>query len=70
MSVFQLSQDGLVKQSDAKLLHEIGETVKVLMDSYFRSHSPLYFAYTHLVCRSAIPGTKLFSALTGTIIHT
>ncbi|ROI36431.1 Prolyl 3-hydroxylase 3 [Anabarilius grahami] len=58
LRALKLSQDGLVKQSDAKLLHEIGETVKVLMDSYFRSHSHLYFAYTHLVCRSAIPGQQ------------
>uniref|UniRef100_A0A8C1LVE1 procollagen-proline 3-dioxygenase n=1 Tax=Cyprinus carpio TaxID=7962 RepID=A0A8C1LVE1_CYPCA len=56
LRALQLAQDGLVNQSDARLLHEIGETVKVLMDSYFRSHSVLYFAYTHLVCRSAIPG--------------
>ncbi|TRY95163.1 hypothetical protein DNTS_034677 [Danionella cerebrum] len=32
------------------------KTVKTLMDSYFRTPSSLYFAYTHLVCRSAIPG--------------
>uniref|UniRef100_A0A8C2J6B6 procollagen-proline 3-dioxygenase n=1 Tax=Cyprinus carpio TaxID=7962 RepID=A0A8C2J6B6_CYPCA len=56
LRALKLAQDGLVNQSDARLLHEIGETVKVLMDSYFRSHSVLYFAYTHLVCRSAIPG--------------
>ncbi|KAI2655356.1 Prolyl 3-hydroxylase 3 [Labeo rohita] len=56
LRALKLAQDGLVKQSDARLLHEIGETVRTLMDSYFRSHSILYFAYTHLVCRSAIPG--------------
>lgn len=55
----QLAQDGLVNQSDARLLHEIGETARVLMHSYFRSHSALYFSYTHLVCRSAIPGTYI-----------
>ncbi|KAG1947792.1 prolyl 3-hydroxylase 3 [Pimephales promelas] len=58
LRALKLAQDGQVNQSDARLLHEIGETVKVLMDSYFRSHSPLYFAYTHLVCRSAIPGKQ------------
>ncbi|XP_051575692.1 prolyl 3-hydroxylase 3-like [Myxocyprinus asiaticus] len=56
LRALKLAQEGLVNQSDARLLHEIGETARVLMHSYFRSHSSLYFAYTHLVCRSAIPG--------------
>ncbi|XP_052000269.1 prolyl 3-hydroxylase 3 [Xyrauchen texanus] len=56
LRALKLAQDGLVNQSDARLLHEIGETAKVLMHSYFRSHSALFFAFTHLVCRSAIPG--------------
>ncbi|KAF7708288.1 hypothetical protein HF521_017345 [Silurus meridionalis] len=29
---------------------------RILIHSYFRSHSALYFSYTHLVCRTAIPG--------------
>ncbi|KAI7806897.1 prolyl 3-hydroxylase 3 [Triplophysa rosa] len=56
LRALKLAQDGLVNQSDARLLHEIGETARVLMHSHFRSHSTLYFSYTHLVCRSAIPG--------------
>ncbi|XP_065117233.1 prolyl 3-hydroxylase 3 [Paramisgurnus dabryanus] len=56
LRALKLAQDGLVNQSDARLLHQIGETVRVLMHSYFRSHSDLYFSYTHLVCRSAISG--------------
>ncbi|XP_076827100.1 prolyl 3-hydroxylase 3 [Brachyhypopomus gauderio] len=56
LKALKLAQDGMVNQSDARLLHEIGERVRTLMHSYFRSHSILYFAYTHLVCRSAIPG--------------
>ncbi|XP_056331943.1 prolyl 3-hydroxylase 1 [Danio aesculapii] len=56
LRALKLAQGGLVNQSDARLLHGIGETVKELMDSYFRTPSLLYFAYTHLVCRSAIRG--------------
>uniref|UniRef100_A0A4W4FMJ6 procollagen-proline 3-dioxygenase n=1 Tax=Electrophorus electricus TaxID=8005 RepID=A0A4W4FMJ6_ELEEL len=56
LKALKLAQDGMVNQSDARLLHEMGERVRTLMHSYFRSHSILYFAYTHLVCRSAIPG--------------
>ncbi|XP_062847929.1 prolyl 3-hydroxylase 3 [Trichomycterus rosablanca] len=52
----KLAQDGLLNQTDVKLLHEIGERALNLMHSYFRSHSALFFSYTHLVCRSAIPG--------------
>ncbi|XP_072536667.1 prolyl 3-hydroxylase 3 [Salminus brasiliensis] len=56
LRALKLAQDGMVNQSDARLLHEIGERARILMHSYFRSHSTLYFSYTHLVCRSAIPG--------------
>ncbi|KAF4088383.1 hypothetical protein AMELA_G00082260 [Ameiurus melas] len=56
LRAFKLAQDGMLNQSDAKLLHEIGERARILIHSYFRSHSALYFSFTHLVCRSAIPG--------------
>ncbi|GAA6094374.1 prolyl 3-hydroxylase 3 [Tachysurus ichikawai] len=56
LRAFKLAQDGLLNQSDAKLLHEVGENARILLHSYFRSHTGLYFSYTHLVCRSAIPG--------------
>ncbi|KAL7886530.1 hypothetical protein AOLI_G00042510 [Acnodon oligacanthus] len=56
LRALKLAQDGIVNQSDARLLHEIGERARTLLHSYFKSHSALYFSYTHLVCRSAIPG--------------
>lgn len=56
LRALKLAQDGIVNQSDARLLHEIGERARILLHSYFRSHSALHFSYTHLVCRSAIPG--------------
>ncbi|KAK2844762.1 hypothetical protein Q5P01_011421 [Channa striata] len=54
----KLAQDGLVNQSDARLLHELGERVRVLLHSYFRSPSGLFISFTHLVCRSAVTGNQ------------
>uniref|UniRef100_A0A3B4ZZ82 procollagen-proline 3-dioxygenase n=1 Tax=Stegastes partitus TaxID=144197 RepID=A0A3B4ZZ82_9TELE len=54
----KLAQDGLVNQSDARLLHELGERVRVLLHSYFRSPTGLFISFTHLVCRSAIAGDQ------------
>ncbi|XP_038140427.1 prolyl 3-hydroxylase 3 [Cyprinodon tularosa] len=54
----KLSQDGLVNQSDTRLLHELGERVKTLLHSYFRSPSGLFISFSHLVCRSATPGDQ------------
>ncbi|XP_071765463.1 prolyl 3-hydroxylase 3 [Centroberyx gerrardi] len=54
----KLAQDGMVNQSDARLLHELGERVRVLLHSYFRSPTGLFFSFTHLVCRSAITGDQ------------
>nr|XP_057909043.1 prolyl 3-hydroxylase 3 [Doryrhamphus excisus] len=54
----KLVQDGLVNHTDAKLLHELGERVRILLHSYFRSPSGLFVAFTHLVCRSAISGDQ------------
>ncbi|XP_061631607.1 prolyl 3-hydroxylase 3 [Phyllopteryx taeniolatus] len=53
-----LAQDGLVNQTDAKLLHELGERARILLHSYFRSPSGLFVTFTHLVCRSAIAGDQ------------
>uniref|UniRef100_A0A1A7XAM1 procollagen-proline 3-dioxygenase n=1 Tax=Iconisemion striatum TaxID=60296 RepID=A0A1A7XAM1_9TELE len=54
----KLSQEGLVNQSDARLLHELGERARTLLHSYFRSPSGLFISFTHLVCRSAITGDQ------------
>ncbi|XP_042278854.1 prolyl 3-hydroxylase 3 [Thunnus maccoyii] len=58
LRALKLSHDGLVNQSDARLLHELGERVRILLHSYFRSPSGLFVSFTHLVCRSAIAGDQ------------
>uniref|UniRef100_I3K5G2 procollagen-proline 3-dioxygenase n=1 Tax=Oreochromis niloticus TaxID=8128 RepID=I3K5G2_ORENI len=50
----KLAQEGLVNQSDAKLLHELGDRVRTVLHSYFRSPSGLFITFTHLVCRTAV----------------
>uniref|UniRef100_A0A3Q4HZY1 procollagen-proline 3-dioxygenase n=2 Tax=Neolamprologus brichardi TaxID=32507 RepID=A0A3Q4HZY1_NEOBR len=50
----KLAQESLVNQSDAKLLHELGERVRTVLHSYFRSPSGLFITFTHLVCRTAV----------------
>uniref|UniRef100_A0A3Q0S1J7 procollagen-proline 3-dioxygenase n=1 Tax=Amphilophus citrinellus TaxID=61819 RepID=A0A3Q0S1J7_AMPCI len=54
----KLAQDGLVNQSDTKLLHELGERAQTLLHSYFRSPSGLFITFTHLVCRTAVTGDQ------------
>uniref|UniRef100_H3BWV4 procollagen-proline 3-dioxygenase n=1 Tax=Tetraodon nigroviridis TaxID=99883 RepID=H3BWV4_TETNG len=54
----KLAQDGLLNQTDARLLYELGERVRTLLRSYFRSPSELFVSFTHLVCRSAVAGDQ------------
>ncbi|XP_029115991.1 prolyl 3-hydroxylase 3 isoform X2 [Scleropages formosus] len=58
LRALRLAQDGLINRTDARLLHEIGERIHTLLHSYFRSPSPLYFSFTHLVCRTAVTGEQ------------
>ncbi|MBN3316933.1 GBB protein, partial [Atractosteus spatula] len=58
LRALRLSQDGLVSAAEARLLYDIGERVRSLLQSYFRSPSPLYFSFTHLVCRTAVTGDQ------------
>lgn len=43
----------------ARLFFDMSEKVRGVLESYFRLDSPLYFSYSHLVCRSAIDGKKV-----------
>ncbi|MGH0119751.1 UNVERIFIED_CONTAM: hypothetical protein FKN15_025630 [Acipenser sinensis] len=55
LRALRLSQEGSVSQSDARLFFDAGERARLLLQSYFNSPSPLYFSFTHLVCRAAVP---------------
>ncbi|KAL4616781.1 prolyl 3-hydroxylase 3 [Arapaima gigas] len=58
LRALRLAQDRLINQTDAKLFLEIGDRVRTLLQSYFRSPAPLYFSFTHLVCRTAVTGEQ------------
>ncbi|KAJ7999076.1 hypothetical protein DPEC_G00211660 [Dallia pectoralis] len=54
LKAIKLGQEGTVSLQSARLFFDMSEKVRGVMESYFRLESPLYFSYSHLVCRSAI----------------
>ncbi|XP_012923643.1 prolyl 3-hydroxylase 1 isoform X2 [Heterocephalus glaber] len=50
----KLGQEGKVPLQSARLYYNVTEKVRRVMESYFRLDTPLYFSYSHLVCRTAI----------------
>nr|XP_060614731.1 prolyl 3-hydroxylase 1 [Anolis sagrei ordinatus] len=50
----KLGQEGTVPMGSAYLYYNATEKVRRVMESYFRLDVPLYFSYSHLVCRTAI----------------
>lgn len=56
LSPWQLGQEGKVPLQSAHLYYNVTEKVRRVMESYFRLDAPLYFSYSHLVCRTAIEG--------------
>ncbi|XP_022431155.1 prolyl 3-hydroxylase 1 [Delphinapterus leucas] len=50
----KLGQEGKVPLQSAHLYYNVTEKVRRVMASYFHLDSPLYFSYSHLVCRTAI----------------
>ncbi|XP_068450330.1 prolyl 3-hydroxylase 1 isoform X2 [Clinocottus analis] len=54
LKAVKLGQEGAVPLKSARLFFDLSEKVKKVLESYFRLDTPLYFSYSHLVCRSAI----------------
>ncbi|XP_037346458.2 prolyl 3-hydroxylase 1 [Pungitius pungitius] len=54
LKAVKLGQEGTVPLKSARLFFDISEKVKKMLESYFGLDAPLYFSYSHLVCRSAI----------------
>uniref|UniRef100_A0A8C4TGZ8 procollagen-proline 3-dioxygenase n=1 Tax=Erpetoichthys calabaricus TaxID=27687 RepID=A0A8C4TGZ8_ERPCA len=54
----RLSLDGAINQSDIQLYLNATDRVRRLLQSYFNSPTPLYFSFSHLVCRTAITGQQ------------
>ncbi|KAK9872971.1 hypothetical protein WA026_020319 [Henosepilachna vigintioctopunctata] len=51
-----LTYYGLLKIKYLKMIVQVSEDAKQSITRYFRVEKPLYFTYTHLVCRSALKG--------------
>ncbi|XP_069775217.1 prolyl 3-hydroxylase 1 [Narcine bancroftii] len=58
LKALKLSQQGRIPLKPAKLFYDVSEKVRRIIESYFRLEKPLYFAYSHLVCRTAVEGTQ------------
>ncbi|CAL8254476.1 prolyl 3-hydroxylase 1 [Gadus morhua] len=54
----KLAQEGKVPLKSARLFFDMSEKVRKVLESYFRLETPLYFSYSHLVCRSAVEETQ------------
>ncbi|XP_023280585.1 prolyl 3-hydroxylase 1 [Seriola lalandi dorsalis] len=54
LKAVKLGQEGKVPLKSARLFFDLSERVRKVLESYFSLETPLYFSYSHLVCRSAI----------------
>ncbi|XP_070701611.1 prolyl 3-hydroxylase 1 [Pempheris klunzingeri] len=54
LKAVKLGQEGKVPLKSARLFFDLSEKVKKILESHFHLATPLYFSYSHLVCRSAI----------------
>uniref|UniRef100_A0A7M4F3B0 procollagen-proline 3-dioxygenase n=1 Tax=Crocodylus porosus TaxID=8502 RepID=A0A7M4F3B0_CROPO len=50
--------EGRVPMQSARLLYDVSERARRIVESYFQLNSTLYFSYTHMVCRTALPGQQ------------
>lgn len=52
----QLAADYKVTSDSVKLYLSVSEDVMEMSRLYLTPNTPLYFSYTHLVCRTALNG--------------
>ncbi|XP_028650861.1 prolyl 3-hydroxylase 2 [Erpetoichthys calabaricus] len=58
MKALQYGFEGRIPLTSAQLFYEASEKARRIVESYFMLSSPLYFSYTHLVCRTALTGQQ------------
>ena len=56
MFVVKLAAEHSINVDDVKLYLNLSDDSLKLVQNYFNLDKPLYFAYTHLVCRTALDG--------------
>ncbi|XP_043108853.1 prolyl 3-hydroxylase 1 [Puntigrus tetrazona] len=54
ITVLKALQDGLVPLKSARLISDLSEKIRKVLESYFGLESSLYFSSSNLVCRSAM----------------
>ena len=64
MKVFcvQLVSGGELGATGLALLMDLSENARLLVERHLHLPRPLYFDYTHLVCRTALPGMCFYVA--------
>lgn len=58
LKALKLSQKGTIPLKTSRLFYDVSEKVRRIIESYFRMETPLHFAYSHLVCRTAVEGMQ------------
>lgn len=56
MLSLQLALSGEVPASETQMYLNITETARAFIEKYYNLQTPLFFHYTHLVCRTALQG--------------
>ncbi|TNM88330.1 hypothetical protein fugu_004584, partial [Takifugu bimaculatus] len=54
LKALKLGQEGKVPLKSARAFFDVSEKARKILELYFQLKTPLYFSYSHLVCRSAI----------------
>ncbi|XP_060098737.1 prolyl 3-hydroxylase 2 [Heteronotia binoei] len=58
LKALKFGYEGRVPLKSARLFYDVSEKARKIVESYFMLNSTLYFSYTHLVCRTALPGQQ------------
>ncbi|XP_048362955.1 prolyl 3-hydroxylase 2 [Sphaerodactylus townsendi] len=58
LKALKFGYEGRVPLKSAHLFYDVSEKARKIVESYFMLNSTLYFSYTHLVCRTALPGQQ------------
>ena len=53
-----MAENGSLSVSAVDLYLELTEKARRVTELYFQLQTPLYFTYTHLVCRTAVKGNR------------
>ena len=59
VAVVQLVKLGTISESAARLYLKASESARSFLATYYNLRRPLYFQFTHLVCRTALQGKKI-----------